>query len=51
VPAEQAIREARSADELEAIRRQLHLTPLTLEDRLKPLEQLKREMVAALADV
>lgn len=50
MPAEQAIREARSADELEAIRRQLHLTPMTRENRIKPLEQKKREMIAPLDD-
>ena len=51
VPAERAIPEAGSVDELEAIRRQLHLTPRSAADRRKPLDQLRRDMVAALADV
>ena len=51
VPAVQAIEEAADSQELEAIRRKLHLSPLSAADRLKPLEQLKREMVVALADV
>lgn len=51
VPAVQAIEEVASIKDLEAIRRRLHLSPLSAADRLKPLEQLKREMVGALADV
>jgi hypothetical protein len=51
VPAVQAIQEAASSQELETIRRMLHLSPLSAADRLKPLEQLKREMVLALTDV
>jgi hypothetical protein len=51
VPASQAIEAAISIQELEGLRRRLHLSPLSAADRLKPLEQLKREMVVALADV
>jgi hypothetical protein len=51
VRAVQAIEEATSLQQLEAIRRKLHLSPLSAADRLKPLHQLKREMVGALADV